>query len=96
MYFIVFVKQLKEPTTHIVFVKQLKEVSININNLIFIISMTTTISSFTQLNLDKPRTLVLCDIDDTILHFPERDTFCKEIVDDFYPNAYMITHIMLN
>lgn len=49
--------------------------------------MIHTISSFTQINLDKPRTLVLCDIDDTILHFPERDKFCKEIADDFYPNG---------
>ena len=49
--------------------------------------MINTISSFTQLNLDNPRTLVLCDIDDTILHFPERDSFCKGIVDDFYPTS---------
>ena len=50
--------------------------------------MVTTISSFNQINLGKSNTLVLCDIDDTILHFPERDTFCKNIVDDFYPNGF--------
>jgi hypothetical protein len=40
-----------------------------------------TITSFNEVKLTN-KTLVLCDIDDTIMHYPECDEKCKEIVKD--------------
>jgi len=47
-----------------------------VNNIIY-----ETISSFDGIKLTN-KTLVLCDIDDTIMHYPQCDEKCKEIVKD--------------
>lgn len=50
-----------------------------------ILSTIPRIYSFNDIPLE-PRTLVLCDIDDTVLHFPERESFLKQMYDDLVPN----------
>ena len=48
--------------------------------------MSKTISSFKEVELTKGlKTLVLCDIDGTILHFPDCDNFCKEFIKEICP-----------
>lgn len=44
------------------------------------------ISSFNQIKLTN-KSLVLCDIDDTIMHYPQCDKKCKEIVQDLKANG---------
>lgn len=46
--------------------------------------MFTTISSFNQIKIEKKNTLVLCDIDDTLLYFPGCDEKCHEILKDLF------------
>jgi hypothetical protein len=47
--------------------------------------MTKIISSFNQIELiNDLQYLILCDIDNTILHFPDCDIFCKKIIKDSY------------
>jgi hypothetical protein len=45
--------------------------------------MTKLISSFNDIKITKNNTLVLCDIDDTILHYPECINRYLEIMKDF-------------
>jgi hypothetical protein len=46
--------------------------------------MSKTISSFNQVEVSNDlKTLILCDIDDTILHFPDCDTFCENLIKEF-------------
>lgn len=48
--------------------------------------MLKTISSFNQIELTKGlKPLILCDIDGTILHFPDCDNFCKEFIKEICP-----------
>ena len=50
--------------------------------------MSKIISSFNQVELTpgvKP--LILCDIDGTVLHFPDCDRICKNLVKDLCPNG---------
>jgi hypothetical protein len=48
--------------------------------------MLKTISSFSQIELTNDKKyLILCDIDETILHFPDCDRDCKELIKDFCP-----------
>jgi len=50
--------------------------------------MIKIISSFTEVELkDESKILVLCDIDNTILHYPNCDEFCEILVRDFCPNG---------
>jgi len=50
-----------------------------------ILSPTIVISSFEQVELRKnKKLLVLCDIDNTILHFPDCDRFCEEFIKEIY------------
>ena len=43
--------------------------------------MLKTISSFKEVEVTNcVKTLILCDIDGTILHFPDCDNFCKEFI----------------
>jgi hypothetical protein len=46
--------------------------------------MTEKIVSFDQVELTKDKTLILCDIDDTIFHYPNRDEICNNIFKEFY------------
>jgi len=47
--------------------------------------MFTTISSFNEIEIKPDETyLVICDIDGTVLHFPNCDRFCRELLNDFY------------
>ncbi len=46
--------------------------------------MFTTISSFNQIEIKKKNTLVLCDIDDTLLYYPDCDKKCQEILKDMF------------
>lgn len=46
--------------------------------------MIITISSFKDVILTKEKTLVLCDIDDTVLHWPDCDYECQKILDSDY------------
>lgn len=49
---------------------------------------TKVISSFNQVELTtNKKLLVLCDIDGTVLHFPDCDRFCNELIKDFCPNG---------
>jgi ribonucleotide monophosphatase NagD (HAD superfamily) len=48
--------------------------------------MSKTISSFKEVELTNGvKTLILCDIDGTILHFPDCDNFCKEFIKEICP-----------
>ncbi len=50
--------------------------------------MLKTISSFNQVELTpgvKP--LILCDIDGTLLHFPDRDNFCENFIKEICPDG---------
>lgn len=50
--------------------------------------MLKIISSFNEVELTKNKTLlVLCDIDGTLLHFPDCDRFCEEFVKELCPNG---------
>jgi phosphoserine aminotransferase len=44
--------------------------------------MNKQISSFNDINITKKNTLILCDIDDTILYYPECISKCLEIMQD--------------
>lgn len=51
-----------------------------------ILYSTKIISSFNEVELPiNSKVLVLCDIDDTILHFPDCDNFCKKFIKEIYP-----------
>ena len=45
--------------------------------------MNNQISSFNDVQITQNNTLVLCDIDDTILHYPECVNKCLEFMKDF-------------
>jgi hypothetical protein len=48
--------------------------------------MSKTISSFKEVELtNSVKPLILCDIDGTILHFPDCDNFCKEFIKEICP-----------
>jgi hypothetical protein len=48
--------------------------------------MLKTISSFKEVELTNDvKTLILCDIDGTILHFPDCDNFSKEFIKEISP-----------
>jgi hypothetical protein len=50
--------------------------------------MLKTISSFKEVELTNGvKTLILCDIDGTILHFPDCDNFCKEFIKKICPRG---------
>jgi len=42
-----------------------------------------TITSFNEVKLTN-KTLILCDIDDTIMHYPECDKKCKELLKELF------------
>jgi hypothetical protein len=49
--------------------------------------MFKVIISFNQVEISNNiKYLILCDIDDTILHFPDCDSFCKELIKDLHIN----------
>lgn len=53
-----------------------------------ILSSIKVISSFNQVELSRnKKLLVLCDIDGTLLHFPDCDRFCKEFVKEICPSG---------
>jgi hypothetical protein len=53
-----------------------------------ILSSTKVISSFNQVELTtNKKLLVLCDIDGTVLYFPNCDKFCEDFVKEFCPNG---------
>ena len=45
--------------------------------------MNNIISSFNDVQITKNNTLVLCDIDDTILYYPQCVNKCLEFMKDF-------------
>lgn len=50
--------------------------------------MFKTISSFNEVELtNEPRLLVLCDIDGTILHFPDCDRFCRKLIKELFQDV---------
>ena len=49
--------------------------------------MIITISSFNEIILTKEKTLVLCDIDDTVLYWPNCKNECQKILGNCY-NGY--------
>ena len=52
--------------------------------------MLKTISSFKEVELTNDvKTLILCDIDGTILHFPDCDNFSKEFIKEISPQIIL-------
>jgi hypothetical protein len=46
--------------------------------------MNNLISTFNDISIVKNNTLVICDIDETIMHYPDCINKCKEIIKDLY------------
>lgn len=47
--------------------------------------MVEKISTFNSIDITNERTLVICDIDDTLLHYPKAHDACHEMVSDVFP-----------
>ncbi len=50
--------------------------------------MVETISTFNSVEINKERSLVICDIDDTIMYYPKNEilSHCKSIVQEVFPD----------